>query len=182
MQPLKSDTGDDIKWMASGLAQGFAFGAWPRAGRDLLNGGSPRYQIYRTSDNKYVAAAPLEQRFWDNFCDVIGLEPAQRDDGEQPQQTIDAVAALIGKQTAAHWAKVFEDRDVCCSIVISLKEAVRHVHFREHDLFSRTVSGCDGQTTLALPLPIDRRWWNPETKSYPSLGEANVELFGDESV
>jgi crotonobetainyl-CoA:carnitine CoA-transferase CaiB-like acyl-CoA transferase len=55
-----------------GLAGGHA-GQWPKPGSELLSGGSPRYQVYRTSDRKYLAAAPLEERFWQVFCERIGL-------------------------------------------------------------------------------------------------------------
>ena len=50
------------------LGNGQAAGKWPRPGDELVSGGSPRYQIYRTRDDTFLAAAPMEQRFWDNFC------------------------------------------------------------------------------------------------------------------
>jgi len=45
------------------LATHAGSGSWPVPGQDLLTGGSPRYRIYRTSDGRHVAAAPLEDRF-----------------------------------------------------------------------------------------------------------------------
>jgi hypothetical protein len=30
--------------------------------------------LYPTKDGRVVAAAPLEQKFWETFCDIIGLE------------------------------------------------------------------------------------------------------------
>ena len=46
---------------------------WPGNADSILSGGSPRYNIYKTSDNAYLAAAPLEDRFWKKFCEVIEL-------------------------------------------------------------------------------------------------------------
>ena len=51
------------------IGNGFAADAWPRPGGELVTGGSPRYNIYRTADGRFLAAAPLEDRFWNNFCD-----------------------------------------------------------------------------------------------------------------
>src|SRR3954470_4608220 len=53
------------------LGNGHAAGAWPSQGGDLVTGGSPRYNIYRTRDERFLAAAPLEQKFWENFCDAL---------------------------------------------------------------------------------------------------------------
>ena len=64
------------------LAQGFATGAFPAPGTLLTHGGSPRYQIYRMADGRFLAAAPLEDRFWRQFCAAIGVaETAHRRGG-----------------------------------------------------------------------------------------------------
>src|SRR3546814_15071797 len=42
-----------------GLGNGFSGAGWPRAGEELVTGGTPRYQIYRTADGRYLAAAPI---------------------------------------------------------------------------------------------------------------------------
>ena len=47
-----------------GLGLGWGSGTWPQYGGQLLTGGSPRYQIYTTSDARYLAVAALEDRFW----------------------------------------------------------------------------------------------------------------------
>ena len=57
-----------------------AAGSWPRPGAELLTGGSPRYHLYRTADDRYLACAPLEQRFWDRLVELVELDPALRED------------------------------------------------------------------------------------------------------
>ena len=47
-------------FMFWGLGSGFAHNKWPGNSDGVLSGGSPRYNIYKTSDGSYVAAAPLE--------------------------------------------------------------------------------------------------------------------------
>ncbi len=39
----------------------------------LHNGLYPCYNIYQTKDNKYVALAAIEAKYWKNFCDIFKL-------------------------------------------------------------------------------------------------------------
>ena len=82
-----------------------------------------------TADRRYLAAAPLEDRFWINFCDVIGLPKELRSETVDQATVIDAIARIIETKSALHWMQDFAGRDVCCSIVASLKEAVNDPHF-----------------------------------------------------
>ena len=56
------------------LGKKSASGVNPKNGQDRLTGGSPRYQLYPTSDERFVAAGPLENKFWKIFSETIGLE------------------------------------------------------------------------------------------------------------
>ena len=156
-----------------GLAGGFAAGRWPRPGSELVTGGSPRYRIYRTRDGGYIAAAPIEQRFWENFCPLIELTEEYYDDRRDPAGTIAAVAARIAAQPTDHWRHVFADADACCAVVATLAEAVNDPHFRGRGLFCRQVAAA-AQTMPALPLPIEETFRDSVvTKSAPALGADN---------
>ncbi len=155
-------------WMSWALAQGEATGAWPRPGKEALTGGFPRYQIYETADKCYLAAAPLEQRFWNNFCEAIELPKQWCDDMRDPEGSIAAVAAIIRSKTAAEWVERFAGKDVCCSISATLEEARRSPHFAERGIFGRRVSFGKAELT-ALPVPIARQFQRPEwTLPYPA--------------
>jgi crotonobetainyl-CoA:carnitine CoA-transferase CaiB-like acyl-CoA transferase len=136
-----------------GLAGGHA-GQWPKPGGELLSGGSPRYQIYRTADEKYLAAAPLEERFWHVFCERIGLPADERDDTRDPAATRARIADLIAGRTAEDWQAIFAGSDACVCVAASLEEAAADPAFHERGLFRRSVS--EGAARMpALPLPID---------------------------
>jgi crotonobetainyl-CoA:carnitine CoA-transferase CaiB-like acyl-CoA transferase len=141
-------------WMYWGLAQG-AVAQWPQPGADLLTGGSPRYQVYATADGGYLAAAPLEDRFWSAFCDVIDLPSDFRDDQISPQATREAVAERIGADRVEVWERRFEGVDACVSVVRSLEEAVADPGFAGRGLFDRLTGDGDGTDAIALPLPLD---------------------------
>ena len=160
------------------LGNGMVAGDWPEPGAELVTGGSPRYNIYRTADGRYVAAAPLEERFWQNFCELLELEDKLRDDSKDPEATIAAVAERIALHPASHWQERFEGHDVCCSVVRSVREAMEDEHFNSRGLFDWVVeSGTDGRGIPALPVPVMPEFRRPERRlGYPSLGEANERL------
>ena len=157
------------------LGNGTAADEWPKPGGELVTGGSPRYNLYRTADGKYVAAAPLEERFWQNFCDMLGLEDGLRDDARDPEATSAAVAERIASRPAEYWRERFGGKDVCCSVVNEVKDALHDEHFRARGLFDREVEdGTEGRSIPALPLPVAPQFLRPEQRlGYPALGAAS---------
>jgi alpha-methylacyl-CoA racemase len=159
------------------IGNGTAGGEWPEPGNDLLTGGSPRYNIYRTADGHYVAAAPLEEKFWRRFCDILGLEETSRDDSRDPGATKTAIAERIASLPADHWRERFEGEDVCCTVVRGVREALEDEHFKARGVFDRSVEDGDGREIPALPLPVVPGFRRPELRlGYPALGEDNASL------
>jgi len=155
------------------LGNGLAAGQWPAAGGELVTGGSPRYNVYRTRDGKFVATAPLEQKFWDNFCALIGLAPEYRDDSRDAAATKCAVAEKIAAKTADEWRALFAGKDLCCCVVSSVEAAVRDPHFIARGVFAAKLAAASGQIA-ALPVPVAPQFRaQPGVAGYPALGEAN---------
>jgi crotonobetainyl-CoA:carnitine CoA-transferase CaiB-like acyl-CoA transferase len=164
-----------------GIGNGLAAGQWPTPGGDLVTGGSPRYNIYRTRDDRFLAAAPLEQKFWDHFCDALEVPKSLRDDSRDAEATRAAVAGLVRARTAAELRKLFEGRDVCCTIMVSVDEAFADPHFAARGVFARELSG-GGKTIPALPVPVAEAFRGAQRRAtYPALGEANA-LLGQSGV
>jgi alpha-methylacyl-CoA racemase len=165
-------------FMYWGIGNGLAAAAWPDDGRELVTGGSPRYQLYDTRDGRVVAAAPLEQKFWLAFGNTIGLEPAYVDDARDPAATIARVAAIIATRTAAEWAPLFDAADCCCSIVQDVRAALADPHFAARGLFSRALTNEQDAKIAALPVPILPVFRDPADApvSAPPLGADNPEF------
>lgn len=161
------------------MGQGLATGVWPGNGTELVTGGTPRYRLYGTSDGRAIAAAAIEQKFWDNFCEVIGLDQALRDDGSDPAATTAAVARIIASETAPTWSSRFAGKDCCASVVAHVGEALDDPHFRARGLFDHKLANASGQTMPALPVPIDSAFRGEPSEVLPSpaLGDANEELL-----
>jgi crotonobetainyl-CoA:carnitine CoA-transferase CaiB-like acyl-CoA transferase len=160
-------------FMFWGLALGHATGAWPRKGGEQLTGASPRYHIYRTADSKYLAAGPLEDKFWHLMCEVIRLPVELRDDRRDPSATTAAAAQLIAAHPADYWQERFSAVDACCTIVRTLEEAVRDIHFLARGLFDRKVS-VGAHILPALPTAVvPSLRCRAELKQAPFVGQDN---------
>jgi alpha-methylacyl-CoA racemase len=142
------------------LVPALSMNIWPKRGADLVTGGSPRYQLYPTADGRYVAVAAMEDRFWANFCDMIDLVPHLRG-ANAPSETVKAVVGeKLASRTAAEWSMAFLGKDVCCSVVASLDEALRDPQVAARSLLNRRVLTTDGSIP-ALPVPIAPQFRDP---------------------
>ncbi|MEH6412553.1 CaiB/BaiF CoA transferase family protein [Pseudomonas sp. CGJS7] len=140
-------------FMYWGLGNGFASDRWPGMSDEVVTGGSPRYQIYPTADGRFLAAAPLESKFWELFCDLIDLPQAMRSEQAPAEEVKAAVGERVERHTSLHWRAVFEGQDVCCSIVATLEEGVRDAQVAARRLFERQVDA-GGRRVPALPSPV----------------------------
>lgn len=146
------------------LAQGWCTGEWPGANSGTTTGGSPRYRIYRMADGRFLAAAPLEDRFWREFCDAVGVATSA---------THAEVAARIADHDSAEWTRRFAGRDVCCAIVASVAEAAADPHLAARGIFDQAVAA-NGRDVPALPVPVVPQFrGSPKPSKSPALGEAN---------
>lgn len=149
-----SMTDNLFPFLYGALGSAFAANEWPVNGGGLVTGGSPRYQLYPTADDRIVAAAPLEQKFWAKFADCIGLEREFLDDSTDPLRTRYRVAEIVRSKDASYWEPRFAQADCCCSIVRTLAEALEDPHFRERGLLNERVANETGDEIPALPVPV----------------------------
>jgi crotonobetainyl-CoA:carnitine CoA-transferase CaiB-like acyl-CoA transferase len=165
------------------IGSGLGAGAWPKSGAELVTGGSPRYRLYPTADGFVVAAAPLEQKFWETFCDLVGLEPTLREDRRDPAATAARVGEIIRSRSAEEWRARFAGRDCCCSIVATVEAALGDPHFAARGLFAHRLTNETGASLPALPVPIDPAFRGPpdETRSAPGLGADTDAVLGEAS-
>lgn len=165
-------------FMFWGLGSGFAHNKWPGNSDGVLSGGSPRYNIYKTSDGSYVAAAPLEDRFWNKFCEVIELPKKFIKMQNDQEKVIQEIRKIIGQKEKNYWLDVFNKADCCCSIVKSIEEAINDNHFKVRKIFENKIINNLGEEIPALPIPVDMQFRKDQKRaSAPSLGDINDQFF-----
>jgi alpha-methylacyl-CoA racemase len=100
-------------------------------GSNVLDGGSPYYQVYETSDGGFVSIGCGEPEFYRGFIDALGLDPADlpsQDDRSSWPQMRERLAAMFRGRTRDEWCSTLTRPDVCFAPVLTLAEAPAHPH------------------------------------------------------
>lgn len=154
-----------------------AAGGWQdRRGSNLLDGGAPFYGNYETADGEYMAVGALEQRFYNEFIDLLGIAddvPARKDFARWDELKA-AVTARFKEKTRAEWTAVFEESDACVAPVLSLREAPAHPHLAARGTFT-------DHAGITQPAPAPRFSATPTSvRSAPALPGADSGRIADD--
>ena len=106
-------------------------------GTNALDSGAPFYQTYETADGGYMSVGAIEQRFYAELLEGLGLDsstlPHQHDTAKWPEM-IERFNEIFKTKTRDQWTAVFEGKDACVSPVLNLDEVNTHAHNREREL------------------------------------------------
>jgi crotonobetainyl-CoA:carnitine CoA-transferase CaiB-like acyl-CoA transferase len=146
-------------------------------GKYVLSGAYPFYNVYETSDSKFMTLGALEPKFWGNFCVTIGREdltPRQFDSGELRENLFKEVREVFKSRTQAEWIELMGDADCCCEPVLSISEAFEHPQTRAREM----IRGPEGGKSKGLGAAYKMSDAQPRAGgSTPALGEHTDELL-----
>jgi alpha-methylacyl-CoA racemase len=116
-----------------------AAGRWSdERGENILDTGSHYYDVYETSDKKYVAIGSIEPKFYAELLRLSGLQqeelPRQQDRLTWPALK-ERVAKIFKTKTREDWCKIMEGSEVCFAPVLNMQEAPNHPHNRQRGTF-----------------------------------------------
>lgn len=97
-----------------------------------LTRGKPYYDVYQTSDGKFISFAPIESHFWERFCKRIGRPNLS---GRQLDPTVGKeLERLFLQKTRAEWMSLLGDLDACIESVNTFEDMLfdPHVQARGH--------------------------------------------------
>ncbi|HYP85830.1 CaiB/BaiF CoA-transferase family protein [Variovorax sp.] len=144
---------------------------------NMLDGGAPWYDSYRTSDGGYMSVGPVEGRFYAELLEKLGLAdaalPSQHDRKGWPAIRA-ALEAAFAKRTRDEWSQAFEGSDACVAPVLSFSEAPGHPHNRVRGSFVEV----DG---VMQPAPAPRFSATPSAvpRREPARGEHGAAALRD---
>jgi alpha-methylacyl-CoA racemase len=117
-------------------------GSWGPRGTNMLDTGAPFYDVYETSDGKYMSVGSIEPQFYRELLIGLGLDDelatlaARQHDRSTWAATKDRFASIFATRTRAEWEEVFADRDACVAPVLELDEAIAHPHLRDRGTYA----------------------------------------------
>lgn len=97
-------------------------------GANVLDGGAPYYDCYRTSDGGYMAVGAIEPQFYQALLTGLGLDDAvaDRDDPAQWPRLRAQFAGVFATRTRTEWEVVFDELDACVTPVLAFSEVAGH--------------------------------------------------------
>jgi crotonobetainyl-CoA:carnitine CoA-transferase CaiB-like acyl-CoA transferase len=109
-----------VSWMTPLALSAYFSGLEVGASTHPLLGGRAFFNIYETSDGKYLTLAAIEPHFWGDFCRTIGrpdLIERQFDPDLEPE-----IGIIFKGKTREEWLALFAENDACVEPVNSIEE------------------------------------------------------------
>jgi alpha-methylacyl-CoA racemase len=97
-------------------------------GTNVLDSGAHFYGVYETSDHRYVSVGSIEQKFYDELEEKLGITLADRNDPSKWPGYKEQLAAIFATKTRDEWCEIMEGSDICFAPVLDMDEAPHHPH------------------------------------------------------
>jgi alpha-methylacyl-CoA racemase len=156
-----------------------AMGMWTEErGTNLLDTGAHFYEVYETSDQKYVSIGSIEPQFYAELLRLTGLSDDAEFAGQHNRanwpKLKERLAEVFKTKTRDEWTELMEGTDVCFAPVLSIKEAPKHPHMAARGTFTE-VAG------ITQPAPAPRFSRTPGSIERPPshAGQHTDEALGD---
>ncbi|MCA9536173.1 MAG: CoA transferase [Myxococcales bacterium] len=99
-------------------------------GDDALLGGIAPYNTYATKDGKAVSLGALEPKFWQTFCEGVGIPFDMRAQMPGPTQVEwkAKLAEIFASRTRDEWEAFSNTHDCCLEVVFTPEEVMADEH------------------------------------------------------
>jgi alpha-methylacyl-CoA racemase len=165
---------DGVASLMTVIFQLEAQGLWePERGSNWLQGATPWFRSYQTSDGRFVSVGALEPQFYSLLLERVGL--AEED---WPQWDRDRWPALhtrleqvFATRTLSEWCDELEGTDACFAPALRIDEVLTHPHLSARETYVEH----DG---AVQPAPVPRFGRTPGSigRPPPWPGEHTAEL------
>jgi len=123
---------------------------------NLLDGGTPYYDVYRCADGQWLSVAPLEPKFFALLIKTLGLDAGwiarQHDRAAWPElRTV--FTECFAQRTRDEWSALLGHLDVCVAPVLNLDEAPHHAHHASRGTYAVIPAGSN---SMLAPAPAPR--------------------------
>ncbi|MDV3293063.1 MAG: CoA transferase [Nitrososphaerales archaeon] len=160
-----------LSWMVIPAASYLATGDSPSEGGSLVFGSDPYYNLFSTSDGKYIAVAAVEERFWRNLVTELGvpeLEDKRFGSERERKEVTRRLRKVFSTKTRDEWARLLMRKETCATPVLTVAEALNSDWSRAMRLLTKVK---DGGTVLNTPLRASTPIRSSPFTHAPSLGE-----------
>lgn len=153
----------------------------PRRGQTPLSGVFPNYNLYACKDDKYIALAALEPKFWMKFCQILEkpefLGFAMPQDPQTMQHNRMQLEEFFRSQTSTYWVELGRKHDLPISPIYEIDELEQDAHLQERQMFVEVTHQQIGKIKgIGVPLKFSKTQAQPAWVA-PELGEDTDSLL-----
>ncbi|WP_342821567.1 CaiB/BaiF CoA-transferase family protein [Desulfurococcus sp.] len=143
------------------------------------------YQAFQCSDNKWIAVAVTNDRFWNNLCKALNLSDicsdprfkSNPDRVRNREELIKILEEIFSRKPRDYWLKILEEHDVPAGPVYEVDEVFEDPHIRSSGIVGVVEHSRLGQIKqLLYPALIDGERPKPR-RAPPVLGEHTIEIM-----
>lgn len=109
-------------------------------GTNTLDTGAFYYDTYETKDGKFMSVGALEEKFYKNFIDKLGLSNLDQYSTSNEEGKELVTRAFLTK-TQKEWTHIFEDIDACVYPILDWNKVMEHDHNQSRESFVKTDEG-----------------------------------------
>ncbi|XP_037297829.1 alpha-methylacyl-CoA racemase-like [Manduca sexta] len=175
-QVLDASMTEGLSYVATWLFKSRDLPIWlGEAGTNVLDGGVPFYNTYKTNDGKFMAVGALEPQFYSNFLKGLQLcetEYSQIGDHEKCKKKF---AEVFLSKTQEEWCQIFDNLDACVTPVLDFDSVDKYKYHTFRKSYNRDNDG------KIVPEPAPRLSRTPgksvgcESKS--KAGQHTIEIL-----
>jgi crotonobetainyl-CoA:carnitine CoA-transferase CaiB-like acyl-CoA transferase len=162
-----------LSWTPNVMGIPFAEGRAPEVKQQRSFGGGSFYNLYETSDAKWLALGGSEHKFVANLLNALGRPDLIAAGSTPPGPAHEPVKAFLratfATRTRSEWTEFLNGIDVCWAPVRDLYAATQEAHLQSHDTIHIDDSGAHH---LNNPIRFQHEPAKPDW-SLPEVGEHN---------
>jgi crotonobetainyl-CoA:carnitine CoA-transferase CaiB-like acyl-CoA transferase len=166
-----------VSWLQTTLPNYLANNTLPNRGELPLSGEKACYEVYETLDQRYLAVAALESKFWVEFCRGIEREDLI-DSLNAPQNVQDEmkteISQIIQSKTLVEWVEIFKHYNACVSPVITFDEMENNPQIKDRQMI-KDYPGLIGKQ-IGIPIKLSDTPGSIYSQA-PKLGEHNKDIL-----
>ena len=166
-----------LSWMVIPASAYLATGRPPTEGHSLVFGSTPYYNLYATSDAKYMAVAAIEEGFWRNLVVALGapeLEHKRFGSKEERREVTVALKSIFATKTRDEWAALLMHKDTCTTPVLTVEEALTSQWSKTASMLVKVTKD---ETVLSGPLRSRPRARDRPFTKAPGLGDDTTAIM-----
>jgi alpha-methylacyl-CoA racemase len=169
---------DGAAYLATYIHGMRALGLWnDERSSNILDGGAPFYRIYATKDGQYLSVGAIEEQFFIELLEKVGLSEMNIPSPADPRNWREIYEALESRflsRTLEEWELIFAGSNACVAPVLSMSEAPKHPHIIEQGTFIEV----DG-TMQPAPEPRFSRTPSSIQRPPPYPGQDGISALND---